>query len=326
LLATLDNLSPCTESPCDQGFGAVRSQLSAEFAAVSQVRGFFTGGGSSDLNGVIQHAYTDTSLGFTAITSKILALYNPPPSGTQAFGPLQIINAALSIASGLTGAIPDVGSAISGGFEVTQTILGIIEATSGSGGVSAFDPSQFEGDVYNLGTNLEAAFNQGINRLSHVADLLVSDWGRLQAANAKILTPGTEGGWGLDTTSQGRLTSQLQTNLAAYVWQTLLPVPLTELRCPDNKCAPPPLDNFPLVVPAPNEPDFVQVVSALLLTSTFGPPDQETMNQLFGSGGLGLQPPYFLAPAMTDSKGNRLTPGFSCNQNVPVIEPFKPCD
>ena len=94
-LGILNAMAPCTSDPCAAAFGSAKSQLAAEFGDVDQVRSYFTGQDSFDLNQVFNRAYVDSTFGFVAITNQILKTYNTPPSGTQADDPMQIFNASL---------------------------------------------------------------------------------------------------------------------------------------------------------------------------------------------------------------------------------------
>jgi hypothetical protein len=132
----------------------------------------------------------------------------------------------------------------------------IIDATDNNlYGLPGFSPAAFQGDVYQWSWNLQKAWIASASTLSHVADLLVSDAGRLTAALALVNTSGVDGvcaddlstkctppascgdapclpGWGLDTESQTALTEAMQRSLTRFMWWTMLPVPVLVTVCP----------------------------------------------------------------------------------------------
>src|SRR5262249_1568111 len=133
------------------------------------------------------------SVTFTGISTDIMKLWDFPPE--QAHGNTgEIIDGALTVASGFTGMVPYVGGIISGPINIARGVNMIIDASDiNVYGGPGFNGGAFQGDVYQWGQNLNSAWTESANTLSPVADLLVSDAGRLTAALALVNTAGTDG-------------------------------------------------------------------------------------------------------------------------------------
>jgi hypothetical protein len=310
----------CTGVPAS-AFSAVQSQLVTEFGQVARVRGYFTGGSSADLNGILTDAVADSSFGFDAVYGTVRSLYHP--SGT-ARGPsgFSMLAAILSGGAPLFGELAPVVSIVAAAANIAGQVA---NAQSGASLVGA---TAFEAAAGALAGTLETNWQAAFEGLDHVADLFVSDAGRLQTAYTMIGTPGSEGGWGLDTASIAQLTNRLDRSIGQYMWYALLPTTLESYQC----VVPAPASNwyeetnntpsrarFPVVAAGSNYFGGMQIAPGFLSIAKPGgsdpaAPSQATLNTLFGTGNgqLGLQPFYFLRGA-TQAGGNRTSPGFSLN-------------
>jgi hypothetical protein len=120
----LANLTACVTTPCAScpdaaAFTTVKSQLTTEFAAVHAVRDYFTGGKESNLFGLWNMVFTGSTVTFTGISTDIMKLWDFPPQEPQG-NTDDIIDGALTVASGLTGMVPIAGSFIAGSLNIAR--------------------------------------------------------------------------------------------------------------------------------------------------------------------------------------------------------------
>jgi hypothetical protein len=324
---TLQNMTPCRLFPCSDGFRRVKNILLPEFGDVNTVRQYM-GGPNSELYSLLQTAFITGSVTFDGISSDIQKAYDLPPVQPQGTDPLAIVDDVLTIASGATGAIPEVGGVASGFLTITVGMNQLIaDLTNGGGGAPALDTATFQGDVAGWSDALTKGWTQALDGVGATADLLVSDAGRLSAAADYVNNPdGSTGGWGTSTQAEDLLIAQLQENLTSYMWSTMLPVAAQVALCdryPRN-----PGQGFPPVVSqGVMEPWLVAFANLgpdsyyyaiqdyafpILVTEEQAGRflDADTLDTLFSADNLGLDPFYFLAGAWTNAQGNATTPGF----------------
>jgi hypothetical protein len=345
----MNKLAPCTDFPCGGAYQEVENQLSTEFSDVDAVRGYF-----ATLKSILNTTFGQDSIAFTGISQEILGLYDVQ-AAPQGPDPIAILTNVLSFASGATAAVPGAEVA-SGGFAIAAGISGLIDQLANNGdGSSALDPSTFQTDMEGWGQSLITGWNTGIASLDQIAGLLVSDWGRLQAAVNDINTPicpiscGSPGSgpdpnsW--DLGNEAQLTTALDQSATQYMWQTMLPaavdvanwncwasfntitvqlvppagVPTTAMFKPNwvtQGSSGPKVTGAELFPVGPDE----SVPPSSLLDSLFSQPTLTQPNN------LGFEPQYFWAGAwMNGSKA--VTPGFvyaSPLTNQLVREAFAP--
>lgn len=324
---SLGQLNPCTRFPCAAAYQGVKKELITEFGDVDQVRGYFAA-----LKSILNSAFGQDSIAFTSISQDILGLYNvqSTPKGPDA---IAILGDVLSIASGAAAIVPGAGG-VSGGLSVVAGMAGLIDqfANNGDGG-SALDPGTFQSDMNDWGQSLITAWGTGIDSLDQIAGLLVSDWGRLQAAVNDINTPLSSppnppnpNSWELD---DAKLTTALSHSATQYMWQTMLPaaVDVANWVCyaqngPVEPQLVPPLGVSKVARFNPNW--VTQSSSGYRVTNAYlfpvGPrdkvPSDSLLQKLFSKptasqpDNLGLQQQYFWAGAWL--AGNKpVTPGFA---------------
>ncbi len=266
----LSNLGPCRKSdPCftmgctTEAFEQVQQTLVAEFGDVATVTAFlYTKGGGGQLWGVFNSAFTDGSVGFTAISENILTLYaEPPPQPPQGGNSSSLMEALTTIASGAAGPIPVAGSIISGAFNISRGVVMLMDYLDNDAeGVPSLDTRAFGADLTEWGSALQGAWTGSVASLGLAADLLVSDAGRLSAAAARVNVAGTDAvcsndvsiecsssadcggaeclspgwGWGLNDGSGTNVTQTIARSIAQYLWWTMLPVPVAVVPCGDQ--------------------------------------------------------------------------------------------
>lgn len=320
-LALLDSdVPPCTQSPCAGSFAQVKQAFVTEWDDVATVRSYFTGGGSTDLDGIYSSAFGDSTLGFVAIADGVMSAYPAPPA-QPARSPswFSVLDSSLTLARGFTGFVPVVGGQISAALSVGQGAEDVYRAvTTTPGGAQALDPRVFEGDIFTFGSDLEKAWTAQISSLSHVADLLVSDDGRLTAAAASIQSTGPAG-WGLDTNASNQITESLQASIAGYIWSSMLPVTTQVFTCIPEQRVPgtPALDQAVLTYFTSEQagdqggPPYQVSSSWAYLASQGHPksfPTSAILRTLFGTDTdddqLSLQPEYFMAWGARNATGN----------------------
>lgn len=254
--SSLNALDPCAAPPCAQGFEAVKTQLAREFGMVATVLNYFTVNTGNTLLGVLEEAMFSSAVDFFGISSEIMSTYNPPPKPAQGRNALEIIEGSVTIASGVGEAIPVVGGAVAAPFTIASGAAEIVQGTTTKpGGNPTFDPTVFEQKIGSFAKVLNGGLRAALDNLDHVAVLLVSDWGRLQSATAKVNTPsdGPEHGWGLNSQSSSALGTVITLGLRRYMWSSLLPVPLTIYTLNTGKPSPCPLQ---ICAPGPRSPNL----------------------------------------------------------------------
>jgi hypothetical protein len=224
-------MKPCTlPHSCATHFAEVRGKLVKEFGEVAAVKEFFTDDGAQGtLAKIFKEAIEGTDgIGFDSIATAITGLYSQPSQPPQGPNISAIISDSLGIAGGVTGAIPDVGGAISAPFWVAQGVNNLVNDLNDTpGGVPAYDPVEFQGDVYEWGTHLEELANTGTSSLAAVADLFVSDPKRLTEMSELLRTSPTDGGFDFSTGEVSEMTTLIERSEAKYLWSTMLPVPVS---------------------------------------------------------------------------------------------------
>lgn len=309
---------PVCPGLCSVGFRSVQETLLAEFANVDAVRSYF----HDTLGGILNTAFGQNSIAFDGVASDIFGLYDTSeaPDGPDGFA---ILGDILTIGSGASGLVPG-GEGVSAGIAIGAGVATLIgEFANDSGGGSALDPSAFQGDMYEWGQNLSRAWTTGIASLDSIADLLVSDAGRLDAAVQSINALSEPDSWYLGDGTQ--LTTALNRSATQYMWQTMLSVPVRVVNwvCYDDGG----LFHDPKGVSraAQFRPRAVTSTSSGYTVGTpymfpIGPDgevpsDSEVLDPLFNPptpaqpNNLGLKKEYFWAAAWMGG-GNAVTPGF----------------
>ena len=218
--------------PCSPTLRQVQRQIYAELNQVTAVRSFFTGGGG--LAGVFNDVFTSAAFGVLATASQIRDYFFPPASAfTQGPSPLGILSGALGITGGMGEFVPVAGEGIAAGAAIAAGVADIVEAstTSSTSGASLFDPYNYAGTVAGASGDLNKAFTESTDSLGHLADLLVSDQGRLAAAAQELSTPASAGGWNLTTPETNQLEGSLRQTMGQWLWLTLLPPVFATYEC-----------------------------------------------------------------------------------------------
>ena len=319
LYSQLQALGPCPGiSP--SAFATVQGQLETEFLQVDTVRGYFAGGGAADMNEIMLDAISDSSFGFDAVYASISSLYHPTAA---ARGPN-----ALSLLGAMLGAVTPIAGPVAPFVAIVSAAANIAgQIANSQSGSSLMGATAFEASAGQFAATLEDDWQTALAGLDHVADLFVSDAGRLQTAFSNIQVSGAQGGWGLDTTSLDQLLPRIDTSIGQYMWYSLLPTVLYSYQCVvpppqsawyEESSGTPSRAQFPVTATVANYQGGAQIGQGFLSLAKPGDspefPSQSTFNTLFGTGTgqLGLLPPYFLAPAVT-SGSTRTSAGFTLN-------------
>lgn len=208
---------PCTVAPCSTGFAAVQKQLDIEFDAVAKVRTYFGTYADGTLYEAFNNEFISGQYSFDQISDYILSRY--PPQQKQAAGPspLDVIEGMLDAASEL---VPEGGEALGvagAAFELASAF------TEGGGSSSYAGATRFDADASQFASTLQQGYTDSLSGLNRVADLLVSDAGRLQFAGDAVLNQ-----WSVDSDD---LNGVLDRGISAYMWTSLLPTTMTAYQC-----------------------------------------------------------------------------------------------
>ncbi|HEY7619189.1 MAG TPA: hypothetical protein VH834_05415 [Solirubrobacteraceae bacterium] len=206
--------------------------LSKEFAAVGAVRDHI--GEKGDLWGVFDTAFLSGSYDIQSVWGHINSLYAPPKSSATS-GPsaLGILSGVLGLAGGIGGfALPEGGEGLAVAADLAASVVDVIEAstTDEDSGESLLDPYGFHSTVADLADDLSHALTQTKFALDRVADLIVSDAGRLSAAAAVANKPSIDGGWDLSLVST-QLERRLQQTMSQFMWMTMMQPVLATYEC-----------------------------------------------------------------------------------------------
>lgn len=201
-------------------FEAVINQLTREMTDLIQVNTMFgnwreaitPGAGqlikiqklAGDLTAAIKPSKKKTGTDFSAIISEGLF--------------------ALSCASGLTGAA-ELGEA--------GALVGVIAAGIGIGDDAAprdndtveEESAEIWADAYSVGSRLQDRFTEIGKQFEHFRQVVVSDWGKLQAGDALAQQGGSFKGGGGSTPPSDVLQDQLYVSSYREVYKALLPIP-----------------------------------------------------------------------------------------------------
>ena len=337
--ATLGTMPACADQPCAASFDAVRDQLSTEFGLVETVRDYFDGGDGGTLRETIDEAFIESSVGFTGTAAAITKQFQPPPAARAAGpGSLAMIEGLLNTVGSVGAFFPAAQPAAVGErtfVDVMSDIAAVFEdVATTKGGTSQYGIEQFETEVDDFATQLGLAWSGDWTGLDRIGDLLVSDWGRLQAAALKIDTPSPQGGWGLDTDVQTSVTRQMYRNTVQYIWYSLLPSAEAVYECaiPDAPTTNPQasLSSYVPYIDGVSGPGYYATELVLGTRDRTGKPqmlDAATTATLFGAWKpwdpgetdrngkpvplyLGFAPHTFMAAANNDASGNTTSPGF----------------
>jgi hypothetical protein len=332
LAATLRAQSPCAAEPCAAAYPAVRAQLVDEFDKVQTVREYFTGGGTFDLTGILNTVFTiDNQSAFNSVDSAIVGALDETPSGTAGGeNPLEVLGAV----SDLAGSVTDDDPAAAAGFAVVEGLADLLgPSLNNADGSPVFGGATFRVDSNALAGQVGTMYSTAIERLDLVSNLLVGEWGTLQAAYESINTSLSgetsfgAPGWGFDDETRGALTARLTRSMYSYVWQALFP--LTTIA---HSCTPPLgwhrfIDGeqtwkYPILSPGSVGDDYTLRPGDLTLATSSGGgkqtewsyPSPSIISTLFDpwspsdpSGPLGLQPLYTVTPS---TQPEEAPPGF----------------
>jgi hypothetical protein len=332
--STLDGIGPC-QSSCPAGydsadFQSVKKELTSEFNGVAAVMDFFTGGKTSDIAGLMESVATAGAYTFEGTAYQINQLFNPPSA--HGIDLSDIIQGALWTSSGFAGIIP--------GAEEFAAPLGIAAGmlqfeqgvTNNPDGTSALDPTAFDNNMKKWGANLASLWLTSIDSVGLLADQLVGDKGRLDAAVEEIndFRTNPDQGWGLDPQNENALQQSMSRSLGQYMYRTMLPTLFSAYQCvvpevPDGNNpwllennATPSYAQWPVTAIAPDYLDGGTRVGPGILSIGIPRdkprfPPKSIVQTLFGTnfdnGDLSLSPNYFLAPAVGGSPGFKLNTG-----------------
>lgn len=208
---------PCTDAPCSQGFRTVQRQLDVEFDAVARVRTYFGSDASGTLYQAFNNQFIASEYDFDHIADKIISKY--PPQEETASGPnrFDLVEGMLDVGAEL---VPEGGEALG----VAGAALKIAGAfTEGEESTGYLGATEFEAAASQFASTLEHDYTNTLDGLDRIADLLVSDAGRLQAAADAVV-----GDWAV---SGANLSAVLDRSMAAYMWTSLLPATFTAYQC-----------------------------------------------------------------------------------------------
>lgn len=208
-----------TQQDCED----LTTQLPIEIGIVESVREHVGDPkGQSDL----QAPYGLSSSGISATLDSVTASVTSSltfSNHDKALGTLaEISSAVLSIASSYVGLGGDdfaqdtaLLDAASGGLDLADTV------TDAAGGQPLIG-GQIQTQAGELQTEAIQTYSDAVRQLSHVADLIVSDWGRLQAAKALSQE---DPSWNLNSTDAFEaVQSQLQAASLQWFYGSLLPI------------------------------------------------------------------------------------------------------
>ena len=318
LQSQLMNLPPCATNPCAGSYSDVEQTLSKEFGEVEDVRNALIGtDGKGGLYGLFNDVFIDQdSFKFQGIINIIQRSFEPPLSAIRGPSALGILSGALGIAGGIGGFVPFVGEEFAAVTEVGAGIADIYEASdSDGGGESVFDPYGFHSTTAALATDLGNAYQNITATIDQAYDLIVSDAGRLDAADPLARKSVTFGGWLLGNANTDQITGRLEQTSEQFMWLTMAQPVFATYECAredeggvtkHNPAAVLPTNiNFP-PLPSPNI-NFINtwwnlyptwIVLATRNHWGFPTPVSKTItNQLFAPGGVGFRPEYFDASA-----------------------------
>jgi hypothetical protein len=198
----------------DDGFETVQRQLAVEFDAVSRIRTYF----GTTLHDALFAAYGSDSLGFNALSLNILSKYPPQQPEAQGASPFDIVGGVLDIGAEL---VPEGGEAL-GVVGATIEIAGAI-ADAGDSSDPYLGATVYEAQASQFASTLKKDFDGSLNALNRVADLLVSDAGRLQEAAQAV-----RGDWKINSND---LEGTVERSISAYMYRSLLPTTFKTYQC-----------------------------------------------------------------------------------------------
>jgi hypothetical protein len=232
-LTDVNFVPPCTESPCKDAFAAVQKQLDLEFEAVESVRNYFGNYSVGTLFDAVNDEFESGTYTFPKVYNDILKLYTPPkPDAETSFAsPFDVVEGMLDVGAELAPFIDPVGG------EGVAVALAVAGASIEIGGAFAdplldsFNQDQdqdlgatvFEAQVSQLASLLQDKFHKSLDGLNRIADLLVSDAGRLQEAANQL-----NYNWEVNS---GDVDATLDRSIEAYMWRALLPTTLKAYQC-----------------------------------------------------------------------------------------------
>ncbi len=192
-------------------FNAVQSQLAQEILWVKEIRAWV-----GDVKSIYLTAGLPNSVTITKDASTILQNLNPPSTGsdvaTQVIGTL---SEALFVSTyfAAEAVAPEIG-VIAGG-------LGIVAAIGTTTGESKGEPlsAAIETEARDLGSQLQQRYQQVSKQLPRLADILVSDYGKLETAGKAV-----QDQWSFDTDSENASGAALKKTTQRTIWKTLFPI------------------------------------------------------------------------------------------------------
>ena len=225
-------LSLCTTTLTQQA-----TSIYYELKQVALVRGFFTSA-SSGLSGAFNDVFMSEAYGATADADAIRDVFQPPASEfTQGPSPLGILSGSLGITGAIGGFVPVVGEEFAAGADLAAGVADIVEASTDSSsgsGAALFDPYNYFGTVASVGSDLRSAFQNTLGSngsLAQLANILVSDKGRLAAAAAEVDESPNAGGWDLDSYQWANLEDRMLLTMRQWEWLTLMQPVYATFEC-----------------------------------------------------------------------------------------------
>jgi hypothetical protein len=220
-----NEVPPCPTAPCSEGFAAVQKQLDLEFDAVSKVRTYFGEYSEGTLYGALNRAYTNSQFDFDNINDTIISLYPPQQEEAKGSSPLDIVEGLVDGAAEMApGEIIEQEIPFGEALGVVGAAIEIADAfADADDGSEYLGATVFEAKAAAFASTLGQDFNTGLDGLDRIADLLVSDAGRLQAAREGVI-----GDWAMDSTT---VSAVLGRGMAGYMWHSLLPTAMKAYQC-----------------------------------------------------------------------------------------------
>ncbi len=206
-----------------QDFGDVQSQLEAEFRDVDRVLT-----GSQNLISNLQKPLTQTQgttyANLEQIASTIAASVKPPPASFS-FDPYSIIAGLLDLGSEVAG--EPIGTVL--GFYGTLTLLASDTVDHANG--SEVTTSPIPAKAADLGAQLETTYLNDNTRMTHIGEILVSDWGKLKAAASNA---GPSGPWNWTPAMNQLAINAITAATTQAAYKSLFPLAFTFYNVVDN--------------------------------------------------------------------------------------------
>jgi hypothetical protein len=191
-------------------FTAVQSELETQFTMVADVRALV-----ESWRNVFATNAASNLVDLQRISSNIQEAVDPPSSGGISFDPMELIQGLTEVASlaGEVGHIPGVGAMAS----IYRLASSIATMTTASGDVPVTQQIQTTADQ--MGWQLADTYTVIQKSLNHVADLLVTNYGRLVAADQHA-----SGDWNLTDSIQNQIGVDLKMAAKQMAYEGMVPL------------------------------------------------------------------------------------------------------